>query len=151
MIAAKDNEIMLVEDDPNDAELIMRAFRKGKLATRVVHLRDGVEAMDYVTNARGGLGMVHLPKVIVMDLKLPRLNGLEVLQRLKSDALTKDVPVVMLTSSQEESDIAKAYALGANSYITKPIEFDAFSKTVMDMGAYWLRLNRTKRKYEGDM
>lgn len=151
MIATKDNEILLVEDDSNDAELIMRAFRKGKLATRVVHLRDGAEVMDYVANARGGRGMARLPKVIVLDLKLPKLNGLEVLQRLKSDALTKDVPVVMLTSSQEECDIAKAYALGANSYITKPIEFDAFSKTVTDMGSYWLRLNRTKRKNEGDM
>lgn len=151
MIAAKDNEILLVEDNPNDAELIMRAFRKGNLATRVVHLRDGAEAMDYVANAHCGRGAVSLPKVIVLDLKLPKLNGLEVLQRLKSDALTKDVPVVMLTSSKEESDIAKAYALGANSYITKPIEFDAFSKAVMDMGSYWLQLNRTKRKNEGDM
>ncbi len=151
MMASRENEILLVEDDPNDAELIMRAFRKGKLGTCVVHLRDGAEAIDYVADARLGLGDAHLPKVIVLDLKLPKLNGLEVLQRLKSDALTKDVPVVILTSSQEESDIAQAYALGVNSYVTKPIEFDAFSKTVMDMGSYWLRLNRTKRKHEGGM
>ncbi len=151
MMASRENEILLVEDDPNDAELIMRAFRKGKLGTCVVHLRDGAEAIDYVADARRGLGDAHLPKVIVLDLKLPKLNGLEVLQRLKSDVLTKDVPVVILTSSQEESDIAQAYALGVNSYVTKPIEFDAFSKTVMDMGSYWLRLNRTKRKHEGGM
>lgn len=151
MMASRENEILLVEDDPNDAELIMRAFRKGKLGICVVHLRDGAEAIDYVADARRGLGDAHLPKVIVLDLKLPKLNGLEVLQRLKSDALTKDVPVVILTSSQEENDIAQAYALGVNSYVTKPIEFDAFSKTVTDMGSYWLRLNRTKRKHEGDM
>ena len=150
MIADMDQEILLVEDDPNDAELIMRAFKKGKLATSVVHLRDGAEAVDYMADGRRP-GRSSFPRVIVLDLKLPKLNGLEVLQKLKSDARTKDIPVVILTSSQEESDITKAYALGVNSYITKPIESDAFSRTVVDMFSYWLRLNRTRREHEGDI
>ncbi|KQM12177.1 chemotaxis protein CheY [Methanomassiliicoccales archaeon RumEn M1] len=149
-MAANENEVLLVEDDPNDAELIVRAFKKGKLTMSLVHLRDGAEAMDYV-NIRRARERASLPKVIMLDLKLPKLNGLEVLRKLKSDVLTRDIPVVILTSSQEESDIAQAYSLGVNSYILKPIESDEFSKTVVDMGSYWLRLNRTRRRHEGDL
>lgn len=149
-MAANENEVLLVEDDPNDAELIVRAFKKEKLTMSLVHLRDGAEAMDYV-NIRRARERASLPKVIMLDLKLPKLNGLEVLRKLKSDVLTRDIPVVILTSSQEESDIAQAYSLGVNSYILKPIESDEFSKTVVDMGSYWLRLNRTRRRHEGDL
>ncbi len=142
---------MLVEDDPNDAELIMRAFRRGKLSTNVVHLRDGEEAVRYVAgeHVRQHEKWSPPPKVILLDLKLPKLNGIEVLRRLKANERTKNVPVVILTSSQEDSDIEKAYALGVNSYVTKPIEFDAFSQAMMNLGSYWLRLNKTQRTSEG--
>lgn len=151
MMAENGAEILLVEDDPNDAELIKRAFKKRKMAGGMVHLKDGAEAVEYVMRycccdrPEGPL----LPSVVLLDLKLPKLNGFEVLQRIKADGCTKSIPVVILTSSQEESDIVEAYALGANSYVTKPIDCDAFSKTVVDMGSYWLELNRTQREPEG--
>jgi two-component system response regulator len=129
-------DILLVEDNANDAELTMRALKQRNLANQVHVCRDGAEAIDFFT---GGTGPV--PKVVLLDLKLPKVDGLEVLRRLKSEARTKAIPVVVLTSSREEPDIERAYALGANSYIVKPVDFDAFARAVSDVGLYWLLLN----------
>ena len=129
-------EILLVEDNPNDAELTLRALKGRNLANQVFLCKDGAEAMDFFDN-----GASPLPKVVLLDLKLPKIDGLEVLERLKSDHRTKTIPVVVLTSSREEPDIEKAYALGANSYIVKPVDFEAFARAVADVGLYWLLLN----------
>lgn len=129
-------EILLVEDNANDAELTLRALKQRNLANQVHLCRDGAEAMDFFADANGAA-----PKVVLLDLKLPKLDGLEVLRRLKSDARTKAIPVVVLTSSREEPDIERAYELGANSYIVKPVDFEAFARAVSDVGLYWLLLN----------
>lgn len=128
-------EILLVEDDPADVELTMRALSRHNLANRVRPARDGAEALEYLFSGQP------LPKLVLLDLKLPKLNGLEVLRHLKADARTHRIPVVMLTSSREAPDIAEAYELGANSYIVKPVEFESFVKAVSDLGLYWLLLN----------
>jgi CheY-like chemotaxis protein len=128
-------EILLVEDDPADVELTLRALSRHNLANRVHTVRDGAEAIDYL------FAGAPLPKVVLLDLKLPKVNGLEVLRHIKADARTHRVPVVMLTSSREAPDIAEAYELGANSYIVKPVEFESFVKAVSDLGLYWLLLN----------
>jgi two-component system, response regulator len=137
-------EIVIVEDDPNDAELIVRVLRKHHLANKIVLLKDGVEALDFLL-ARGAYadraGCV-TPKVILLDLKLPKVDGLEVLQQLKSNERTKNIPVTVLTSSREERDLQAAYALGVNSYVTKPINFEEFAKAVAELGLYWLMLNK---------
>ena len=129
-------EILLVEDNPNDAELTLRALKQRKLANQVHVCRDGAEAMAFFD---GGAGPV--PKVVLLDLKLPKLDGLEVLRRLKADQRTKAIPIVILTSSREEPDIERAYELGANSYIVKPVDFEAFARAVSEVGLYWLLLN----------
>jgi two-component system, response regulator len=129
-------EILLVEDNANDAELTLRALKQRNLANRVHLCRDGAEAMDFFSDGAGPV-----PKVVLLDLKLPKVDGLEVLRRLKQDTRTKSIPVVVLTSSREEPDIERAYALGANSYIVKPVDFDAFARAVSDVGLYWLLLN----------
>ena len=129
-------EILLVEDNASDAELTLRALKQRNLANQVHVCRDGAEAMDFFS---GGEGPV--PKVVLLDLKLPKVDGLEVLRRLKQDARTKSIPIVVLTSSREEPDIERAYALGANSYIVKPVDFEAFARAVSDVGLYWLLLN----------
>lgn len=150
MKAGGGTEILLVEDDPNDAELIIRAFRKGRLTGAVVHLKDGAEAADYImSNCCDRLEGRLLPGMILLDIKLPKLDGFEVLRKIRANVCTRNVPVVILTSSQEESDILKAYSLGANSYVTKPIDSDAFSKAMTDLGAYWLGLNKTLRTLWG--
>jgi CheY-like chemotaxis protein len=136
-------EILLVEDDPNDVELTLRALRQRNLANHVRVLQDGAEALDYLfgdgpTAAR----VAGEPRLILLDLKLPKVDGHEVLRRLKADPLTRSIPVVVLTSSAEERDIAQSYDLGANSYITKPVDFDAFSAAVVQVGLYWMVLNR---------
>jgi two-component system, response regulator len=137
-------EILLVEDNPNDAELALRSFKKHRLANRIIHVSDGEEALDFVfgrgvyQDRRVGDG----PKVILLDLKLPKLDGLEVLSALKADERTKVIPVVMLTSSKEEQDIVRSYRLGANSYIVKPVEFENFSDAIKDIGLYWMLLNQ---------
>lgn len=131
-------EILLVEDNAHDAELTLRALKQRNLANRVHVCRDGAEAMDFFDGASEA---TVTPKVILLDLKLPKVDGLEVLQRLKSSARTRTIPVVVLTSSREEPDIEKAYALGANSYIVKPVDFEAFARAVSDVGLYWLLLN----------
>ena len=131
-------EILLVEDNAHDAELTLRALKQRNLANRVHVCRDGAEAIDFFDDVSdAGLN----PKVVLLDLKLPKVDGLEVLQRLKTTERTKTIPVVVLTSSREEPDIEKAYALGANSYIVKPVDFEAFARAVSDVGLYWLLLN----------
>jgi two-component system, response regulator len=137
-------EILLVEDNPDDAELTMRALKKQHLANHVIHLSDGAEALDFLfgTGQYIGRNISNVPKVILLDLKMPKINGLEVLQRIKSDSNTKMVPVVILTSSAEDPDIKKSYELGANSYIVKPVDFNNFAKIISDLGMYWLVINK---------
>lgn len=140
-------EILLVEDNPDDALLTIAALRKKDLANKLIHLKDGVEVLDFIygTGAYEGRRMDVIPKVILLDLKMPRLNGLEVLEKIKSDPQTAMIPVVVLTSSFEDSDVKRAYQLGANSFIVKPVEFDSFSQTVADVGVYWVELNQGSR------
>ena len=133
-------EIVLVEDSPSDAELITRSLKKCNLANRIVILKDGVEALEYLLGQGAGTTMP-APRVVLLDVNLPKVDGLEVLRRIKADERTKDIPVVMLTSSNQERDIAAAYQLGANSFVTKPIKFDEFAQAVADLGSYWLMLN----------
>ena len=130
-------DILLVEDNPNDAELTQRALKKVNLAAQLAIVRDGAEALEYL------LGNRPKPKVIFLDLKLPKIDGIEVLRRLRADARTRAVPVVVLTSSQEEKDISECYKLGVNSYVVKPVEFDKFYKAVGDLAIYWLILNKS--------
>ena len=136
-------EIVLVEDDPNDAELITRSLRKHNLANKIVLLRDGAEAVDFFLGpgCSAGKSAKREPKVILLDIKLPKVDGIEVLRRLRADERTKEIPVVILTSSNQERDIATAYKLGINSFVTKPIKFDEFAKVVAELGMYWLMLN----------
>lgn len=141
-------EILLVEDSLSDAELTIRALKKKNLANNLIHLRNGAEALDFVFG-RGQYSdrnpMV-VPKVILLDLKMPKVNGLEVLAELRRDERTKAIPVVVLTSSREDPDIDTCYALGVNSYIVKPVEFDKFFKAVSELGFYWLLLNQAPPK-----
>jgi len=137
-------QIILIEDNASDAELIIRAFQKNKIANELLHLKDGVEALDYFF-AKGnysGRDINDLPKVILLDLKMPKIDGMEVLLAIKSDKRTRHIPVVLLTSSNESRDIHEGYQLGANSYIVKPINFDDFVKAMRDLGFYWLLLNQ---------
>jgi CheY-like chemotaxis protein len=136
MMQRHEVEILLVEDNPNDAELTLRALKQRNLANQVFLCRDGAEAMDFFSAGAGPL-----PKVVLLDLKLPKVDGLEVLERLKANPTTKSIPIVILTSSREEPDIERAYELGANSYIVKPVDFEAFARAVADVGLYWLLLN----------
>ncbi|PYO38808.1 MAG: two-component system response regulator [Gemmatimonadetes bacterium] len=128
-------EVLLVEDNASDVELTLRALQKRNLANRVVVARDGVEALQILE------GPAPLPKVVLLDLKLPKLNGLEVLRRMKSDERTKRIPVVVLTSSHEEPDVEESYRLGVNSYVVKPVDFESFATAVAEVGLYWLLLN----------
>jgi two-component system response regulator len=136
-------EILLVDDSDADAELIARALRKGNLLNRILRVRDGVEALEFLFRegpyaARGG----GQPRLVLLDLKMPRLNGIEVLRRLKGDERTDTIPVVVLTSSAEEQDLVDSYTLGANSYLVKPVEFAAFTDVVRQAGLYWAIMNR---------
>jgi two-component system response regulator len=141
-------EILIVEDDPNDAELIARVLRKHNLANKYTILKDGAEALDFLFGQGSFAGKIDngSPKVILLDLKLPKVSGIEVLRKLKSDERTKKIPVVVLTSSREDRDLKDAYDLGVNSYVTKPIKFDEFAKVVADLGMYWLLLNKSLAK-----
>ena len=130
--------ILLVEDNPRDAELTLRAFRKHNLANSVSVAHDGVEALDILFDPDGA----ERPRVILLDLKLPKLDGLEVLRRLKSDDRTRSIPIVVVTSSNQDPDIKTAYALGANSYVVKPVDFESFMKTMSELGFYWLMVNQ---------
>jgi two-component system response regulator len=143
MIGFENVEILLVEDNPADAELTMRALKKKNLANNLVWVKDGVEALDFLfcKGAYVNRGS-SAPKLILLDLKLPKLDGIEVLRTLKADAKTRTVPVVMLTSSQEERDIVESYQLGVNSYIVKPVDFDKFLEMVSQVGLYWSLVNK---------
>ena len=133
-------EILLVEDSPDDAEMALFALKSNHLANRIHLVHDGAEALDYLF-APGAAGQPELPKLILLDLKLPKVDGLEVLQRLKADPRTRGIPVVMMTSSREERDVVASYRLGVNSYIVKPVDFDQFTQAVRQLGLYWLLLN----------
>ncbi|MFB3738692.1 MAG: response regulator [Candidatus Velamenicoccus archaeovorus] len=137
-------EILLVEDNPADAELTLRALREHNLANHVLLVQDGAEALDFLfgTGPYEGRESRTTPKVIFLDLKLPKVSGLEVLARIREDERTRTIPVVALTSSKEEPDLVESYELGVNSYITKPVEFEQFVRCVSEIGLYWLVLNR---------
>ena len=138
------NDILLVEDNPDDVDLTLRAFRKSKIANDVVVVRDGVEALDYLfaTGAYAARDPNVLPQVVLLDLKLPRLDGLQVLERVRANPKTKLLPIVILTSSTEEGDRLSGYTRGANSYIRKPVDFQEFIEAVRHIGLYWLLLNQ---------
>jgi CheY-like chemotaxis protein len=139
-------EILLAEDSDADAELIARALSKGHVVNKVVRVRDGVEALDFVfRTGEFGARPSGNPKLILLDLKMPRLGGIEVLGRLKGDPATRVIPVVMLTSSSEERDIVESYDLGVNSYLVKPVDFAAFTTVVSQAGLYWAAMNRIPR------
>ena len=140
---ANDVEILLVEDNPNDVELTLHALKKNNIVNRIEIVRDGAEALDYLfaTGVYAERDINHHPKVILLDLKLPKIDGLEVLKRIKSDPRTQPIPVVVLTSSREESDVVESYHLGVNSYIRKPVDFEQFTEAVRTIGMYWLLLN----------
>lgn len=141
-------EILLVEDNPHDAELTLRALRKHNLANEVRVLEDGAEALDYLFR-RGpfaGAGLSPRPRLILLDLKLPKVDGLEVLRAVKGDPDLRAIPVVMLTSSREERDLVESYRLGVNSYIAKPVDFEQFMESVRQVGLYWLLLNQAPGK-----
>jgi two-component system response regulator len=136
-------EILLIDDNMNDAELMIRALKKNNMSSKLIHLKDGLEALDFVF-CKGSFAERNFnnrPKVIFLDLKMPRIDGLEVLERIKKDEQTKLTPIVILTSSQQDQDMRKCYDLGASSYIVKPVEFDNFSKALAELGFYWLLLN----------
>jgi two-component system response regulator len=135
--------ILLVEDNPDDVQLTLRALKKNKIMNDVVAAQDGVEALEYLygTGQYAGRDTKVLPQVVLLDLKMPRMDGLEVLHRIRADERTKLLPVVMLTTSSEDKDRVESYKLGANSYIRKPVDFDQFAVAVQQLGLYWLVLN----------
>jgi CheY-like chemotaxis protein len=137
-------EILLVEDNPDDLEMTLHALRKSKVANRIQVARDGAEALDFVfcEGEFAGRRIEDVPKLILLDLKLPKVDGKEVLARIKGDPRTSKIPIVILTSSNEQKDVFESYDLGVNSYIVKPVSFDQFVKSVQDLGMYWLLLNQ---------
>lgn len=137
-------EILLVEDNPQDAELTIRALQRRHLANKFIHVKDGVEALDFLfgTGTYSHRDTNHRPRVILLDLKLPKVDGLEVLRAIKADPRTRTIPVVVMTSSQEQRDVMDSYQLGVNSYVVKPVDFDGFSKAVSELGCYWVLLNQ---------
>ncbi|MDT8318230.1 MAG: response regulator [bacterium] len=145
---SKDVEILLVEDSNSDAELAIRSLKKHNLANKLHWVKDGAAALDYIF-AKGeysGRDLEDIPKLVLLDLRLPKVDGLDVLKQIKSDEQTKMIPVVVLTSSKEERDIVESYRLGVNSYIAKPVVFEKLSKAVADMGLYWLLLNEAPKR-----
>lgn len=140
-------EIRLVEDKDSDAEMTIRALKKNNLANKLHHVKDGAEAMDFIF-AQGKYSdrkVENGPKVIILDLKMPKVNGIEVLRKIKGDERTKKIPVVVLTSSKEDPDMQSCYDLGVNSYVVKPVEFDEFHKVISDLGLYWMIVNQPPR------
>lgn len=147
MSTTNEVEILLVEDNQDDLDLTLLALRKARLANHIQTLRDGAEALDFLF-CRGPYserGIANVPKVILLDLKLPKVDGLEVLRAIKADSRTRLIPVVMLTSSQEQCDVLESYKLGVNSYIVKPVDFAQFSAVVEQLGLYWMLLNLTEK------
>lgn len=137
-------EILLVEDNMSDAEMTMRALKKNNLANKLLHVKDGAEALDFIF-AMGkyeGRNIENIPKVILLDLKMPKVNGIEVLQKIRADERTHKIPIVVLTSSNEDPDIQECYRLGVNSYVVKPVQFEKFIKAVSELGLYWLLVNK---------
>ena len=144
MNAIEGVEILLIEDNAYDAEMTIRTLKKDGLANNLVHLKDGAEALDFIYGTEpNGNGKVRIPKVILLDLKMPKIDGIQVLTKLKSDKRTRAIPVVVLTSSKEDPDIFKCYSLGVNSYIVKPVEFSEFFEVVTKLGMYWLLVNQS--------
>ena len=134
--------ILLVEDNPDDVALTMRALKSHNITNDVVVAKDGVQALEYLFGTKGSPAVAELPAVVLLDLKLPRVNGLEVLQRIRADERTRLLPVVILTSSDEERDVINGYSLGANSYVRKPVDFVEFTEAARQLGLYWLLMNR---------
>jgi two-component system response regulator len=137
-------EILLVEDNPNDVELALHALKKNKVSNRIQVVRDGEEALDFIfgKDTSSGGPSEQRPKMVLLDLKLPKVDGLEVLRRLKGDPTTRSIPVIILTSSREEQDIVKSYDLGVNSYIVKPVDFQQFNEAIRRLGLYWMVVNQ---------
>jgi CheY-like chemotaxis protein len=140
-------EILLVEDNPRDMEMTLRSLKKANVANHIHVVRDGAEALDFLfgEGQYAGRRVEDVPRLVLLDLKLPKVDGLEVLQRIKADARTKAVPVVVLTSSQEQKDVVESYKLGVNSYIVKPVDFESFLTAVRELGMYWMLLNQPPR------
>jgi len=137
-------EILLVEDNPHDAEMTIRSLRRANLANKLIHVKDGAEALDFIF-ARGAYierQIANKPKVILLDIKMPKVDGIEVLKQIKSNDTTKTIPVVIMTSSKEEQDVITSYQLGVNSYVVKPVDFEGFAKAVAELGFYWLITNQ---------
>ena len=137
-------EILLVEDNADDAEMTIHALRKKNLANKLIHLQDGEEALDFLFGEGkfAGRDVTITPRLILLDLKMPKVDGMQVLSRVKSHEATKKIPVVILTSSKEDPDLTRCYELGTNSYIVKPVEFDSFINAVTELGMYWMLLNQ---------
>lgn len=138
-------EVLLVEDNPSDAELTIRELKKHHLANNLFHAIDGEEALAFIFATgkfEGERDITHPPKLVLLDIQMPKINGIQVLEKIKSDERTKNTPVVMLTSSKEDPDIQKCYKLGANSYIVKPVNFESFADAIKNLGFYWLLLNQ---------
>lgn len=137
-------EILLIEDNLSDAEMTTRALRKSNIANKIIHLEDGFEAIEFIfgTGEYANRNISNIPKVILLDLKMPRMDGIEVLMRIKGDERTKKIPVVVLTSSKEDPDIQTCYNLGVNAYVVKPVEIKSFYKAVSDLGLFWLIINQ---------
>jgi two-component system response regulator len=139
-------EVLLVEDNITDAELTIRELKKHNMANNLVHVKNGEEALDFIFATgkyEGQRDVMHAPRVVLLDIQMPKVNGIEVLQKIKTDPRTKALPVVILTSSKEHPDIQKCYALGANSYIVKPVNFESFAQAIKNLGFYWLLLNQS--------
>lgn len=141
-------EILLAEDNPNDAELTIRTLKKHQLADKLLWVKDGAEALDFLfaTGAYAGRNTTRTPKAVLLDLKMPKVDGLEVLQRIKGDERTRDIPVIVLTSSNQDQDIETCYHLGVNSFVSKPVNFEDFVETVSKLGLYWLLVNKSPGK-----
>jgi two-component system response regulator len=137
-------EILLVEDNPTDAELTIRALKKNNLANRLFWVKDGAEALDFLfaSGDYSHRNLEGLPKLVLLDLRMPKVDGLEVLQKIKANERTKSIPVVVLTSSKEDRDVVESYKLGVNSYVSKPVEFEEFTEAVSTLGLYWMLLNK---------
>lgn len=145
MLEEKIVEILLIEDNPNDAEMTIRALHQNRITNSLVHVKDGAEGLDFIfaTGIYSNRNIDNQPKVILLDLKMPKVDGIEVLRAVKSNERTKTIPVVVLTSSKEDPDVRACYELGANSYIVKPVDHENFHNAITDLGLYWLILNQS--------